>query len=196
MAAGPYPVQAPGAAPALPLLVRIGDDWSIPVVLADSLGQPRDLTGSRVTARVYGPFPFDVAGPNGSVTVTTALEGGATVLVAREATGRVTPTAPFAKALPCCLSVVVVDTLGRQHTYDPIPLLPLRPQDATDVPTQVPTQVLNAFQQGPAGASNSLTAGQVTALVDAAVAAALQGVAGTGPAASPVPAIVTALIFG
>ncbi len=193
MTAGPYPVQAPGLgfgyappgapggpsgpgcppAPQLqPLLLRIGDDWSIPVVLADTLGNPLDLTGSTVTARLYGPFPIDVAGANGSVSVTAPAEGGLTVLVNGTATGSVVPASPFTKTLSCSLSIAVVDSLGHRHTYDPIPLLPLLPQAASFVPAQVATQLLTAYQQGPAGASNSLTAAQVEALVTAAVAAA------------------------
>lgn len=179
------PTQSPGSpssAAVLPMLFRLGDDWVVPVALANGVtGDPVDLTGAHVSARLYCPFPVDVAGAAGSLTVTSATEGALTVIVASTTTGGVNPQTVLAKFYPCRLSITVVDTLGHKHTYDPIPILPLKPQDDAPVPTQGQVQVLTTYQQGPAGASNSLTAAQINALVAAAVAAALAGQAPQSP---------------
>lgn len=187
------PTQSPGTpsvVPVLPMLFRLGDDWVIPVALANGVtGDPVDLTGAHVSARLYCPFPIDIAGPNGSVTVTSATEGALTVIVAETATGGVSPQSVLAKLYPCRLSVTVVDTIGHKHTYDPIPILPLKPQDDAPVPTQGQVQILTTYQQGPAGASNSLTAEQIGQLVVDAVAAALAGNSVPVPADTSLPVI-------
>lgn len=188
----------PPALPQVPMLFRIGDDWVVPIAIRDDDDSTIDLSGATLSASlISGTTTTPLVDLVGSVTVINALSGSAKVIVAKLTTAALTAQSLPATVFPMCISVSLLDSQGHKHTFDPIPILPLKASDYASVAVKPQVQVLKAYQQGPPGPSVSVNGhtGPSQTLTAADVGAATLADITAAFAAADDP-FLDALIFG
>ena len=179
--------SVPVTPPSGVILVRKGDDLVVPFAVKDTNGAATSLVGATLGCTAYDRFGASYVG---AIDRTNDAIGLGNAVLSQTITSSLTTQTVASGAPFGSLSVWMVDSTGKRHTFDPIGLTALQPADFTDVAVQPALQnLIIAGTQGPAGPTG------VTS-VNGHTGASITLTAADLGAATPSSALVQALIFG